>query len=85
MFPELSFKLTYGETGCDFCGVIETNDDGYLEEQEGVHDWIDSEGNECRYDSKLPDGGAWVIIATGELVEDQDDVWDRNPFADCEN
>ena len=80
MFPEVTFKLSFEEPGCEFCGVYEvTGEDDDM--CEGDLQWIDEEtGRLVEYDGELE---KHRYSDTGEVIDDED-FWPQphNPFND---
>lgn len=80
LYPTLSFKLTYEEPGCGFCGCYEVKNGGEDFESllEGDLEWQDDDGREVYYDS---DKSLYRYCDTDELIEDED-FWAQpyNPY-----
>lgn len=67
MFPDLEFRLSFMETGCNFCGVAHCVN-GELEIAEGDIILEDGNGDEVVWDS---DSDRYKYIATGEIIDDE--------------
>ena len=79
-FPELKFKMAYSEPGMNFCGVIYSNEDGTLSEEEGELQYTDENDEPVEYDS---DAERWKYTETGEIIDDEDFYpLDVNPYLD---
>lgn len=68
MFPDLEFRLSFMEPGCNFCGVAHCIN-GEVEVSEGEISMEDGEGREVHYDSDLD---KYRYSDTDEVIEDED-------------
>ena len=76
MFPDLYFKLSFMEPGCNFCGVAYC-ENGDLSVDEGPIEWTDENGNVV----ETNDDCMWYRVATNEVIEDEDFYpFENNPF-----
>ena len=76
MFPDLNFRLSFMEPGCNFCGVAYC-ENGELNVDEGPVVWTDEAGNLV----DTNDDGMWYRVDTNEVIEDEDFYpFENNPF-----
>jgi len=76
MFPDLEFRLSFMEPGCNFCGVAHCVD-GEVEVSEGDIEWTDEDGNPVATN----DDCRWYRTDTNEIIEDEDFYpFENNPF-----